>query len=171
MRTSHLGQIAWNKGLFNNPKHWMQRFNSKYIILPNGCWEWQAQIHPLTGYAMFWQNGKGVLAHRFSYGFFNGVIPEKLTVDHLCKNRKCVNPAHLDLVTRVENVLRSNNKIAHNKENTHCPLGHEYNHTNTYFTKQGYRHCRKCDQRRAVCRNVLKLISRRLHKEDILHWL
>ena len=145
-RNSKLGQIAWNKGLFDNPKEWMKRFNSKYIITNTGCWEWKDHLHTISGYGTFWKNGKNILAHRFSYEFFNGIIPEKLTVDHLCKNKKCVNPYHLDLTTRIDNVRRGSNEIAHNKEKTSCPQGHLYDFKNTYFTKEGFRHCRKCRQ-------------------------
>jgi len=156
------GQSPWNKCIFDNQKEWMKRFNSKYIILKNGCWEWQDTISSITGYGRIWKNGKNVMAHRFSYEFFNGPIPEKMTIDHLCKNRKCVNPFHLDLVTRHENASRGGNEIANNKLKTHCPSGHEYNRNNTYLTKKGYRQCISCHTKRWKHQNLQQKIARRL---------
>lgn len=154
------GQTPWNKGFGENPKGMMERFNSKYTIQKNGCWDWIGQVYP-NGYGSLWVRGKNVFAHRFSYQMFNGAIPEKLTVDHLCKNRKCVNPFHLDLTTRVDNVQRSNNEIANNKAKTHCPYGHEYNLENIYFRKNGHRSCIACTKRRARMYKLKLKLERR----------
>ena len=158
------GGVPWNKNLGVNPKDIMKRFNTKYVISDNGCWEWRGFINPKTGYGQFWVNGKDMLSHRFSYEMFNGIIPSKLVVDHICKNRKCVNPFHLDLTTRVDNVQRGHNEIANNKLKQFCPDGHPYDSKNTYYTKIGYRHCRKCDQQRGRIKNVKRKEERRLKR-------
>lgn len=122
------------------------RFNSKYKInTVSGCWEWQHGIRGSLGYGAFWFNGKQHNAHRFSYEIFKGKIPENLVIDHLCKNPKCVNPNHLEVVTTKENLLRGNTFQAKNAKKTHCPRGHEYNKENTYISKRGYRQCKKCN--------------------------
>lgn len=163
LREAGISHEPWNKGLFDNPKDWMSRFNQKYNILENGCWEWTGKIEK-SGYGRFWKNGKSVFAHRFAYEIFNGVIPEKLTVDHLCKNRKCVNPNHLDLATRHENARRGNNKIANNKSITHCPQGHEYDIINTYVKLNGERACKVCSKLRNKKIKLQQKIQRRLLK-------
>jgi len=88
--------------------------------------------------------GKNKVAHRISYELLKGDIPEGLDLDHLCRNRGCVNPDHLEPVTRKENLLRGNTIPAKHARKTHCPQGHEYTKGNTFISKSGSRHCRKC---------------------------
>lgn len=78
------------------------------------------------------------LAHRWAYERWIGPIPDGLTIDHLCYNRNCVNPAHLEPVTHSENVRRATEK------RTHCRYGHPYTEDNLYITPTGYRQCRTC---------------------------
>lgn len=73
-----------------------------------GCWNWTTGL--LDGYGCFSLNGRGISAHRFSYMYFKGPIPEGLHIDHLCKNRRCCNPSHLEAVTQQENSRRSRGK-------------------------------------------------------------
>ena len=127
----------------------IERFEEKYQILGNGCWEWIA-CKQRNGYALFRLGQRTVLAHRFSREYFVGPIPQGLQIDHLCRNRACVNPDHLDVVTCRTNLLRGNTVMARNARKTHCPKGHPYSGVNTYVDPKGIRHCRKCG--RAVMR-------------------
>lgn len=112
----------------------------------SGCWEWTAFIL-WTGYGRMRVNNKGVYAHRFSYETFVGEIPYGLVIDHLCRNRKCVNPNHLRVVTQRENLLCGDTIPAKHAIKTHCPHGHEYTPENTRIERRGHikmRNCRAC---------------------------
>jgi len=135
----------------------IERFQAKIEVLPNGCWRWTASANH-KGYGMFSYNGRMGSAHRFSYQQFTGVISEGLTLDHICRNRWCVNPSHLEPVTNQENCRRGDTGIA-NTRKTHCPAGHLYSPENTYIyqTKDGrrLRSCRKCHAKREIKRRLL----------------
>jgi hypothetical protein len=120
----------------------------------NGCWPWLAAKK--WGYGCFALDGGRiqVRAHRYSYEVLVGPIPDGLTIDHLCRNRGCVNPSHLEPVTMGINVLRGEGPSAKNARATHCSRGHPYDEKNTYRRKDGGRDCRRCMEHHALKRKT-----------------
>ena len=113
------------------------------VVKTEGCWEWIA-FRTKDGYGRFRVGGGKVLAHRFAYELLVGPIPEGLESDHLCRNRGCVNPAHLEPVTQQVNRLRGVGLPALSARKTHCKNGHPFNAANTYHRRDGDRECRTC---------------------------
>lgn len=110
------------------------------VIESNGCWRWLRSLTP-DGYGRL---GRG-LAHRVVYELLVGKVTSGLELDHLCRNRACVNPQHLEPVTRRENILRGVSPTALNKRKQICKNGHPLDETNTYIRPNGDRGCRKCN--------------------------
>lgn len=108
---------------------------------PSGCWLWTGAKY--RGYGYFRVERKGIRAHRYSYELVKGNIPSGLILDHLCRNKACVNPQHLEPVTIGENVLRGTAPSAVNAKKSHCVRGHRFSEANTYINR-GRRYCKTC---------------------------
>lgn len=132
------------------------RFFKKVEPCPvTGCWEWTAA--KVKGYGIFWQGGKrcnggrNYQAHRWLWETLNGPVPMERELDHLCRNRGCVNPEHLEPVTRSVNNLRGLSPARTRQfflDKTHCPKGHPYSGDNLFVgtrsNGRNYRQCRIC---------------------------
>ncbi len=106
------------------------------------CWNWTG-AETGNGYGLTWRNGRHIVAHRAAYELWRERVPNGLELDHLCKNKKCVNPAHLEIVTHSENSRR-----AFAIKKTHCKRGHIMSPDNTYVRKNGSHQCRTCQTKR-----------------------
>lgn len=118
------------------------------------CWPWKMHCNP-GGYGRFSTvRGKMFLAHRVAYALAIGEIPDGLVIDHLCRNRRCCNPSHMEPVTRVENTMRGEAPWARKKRQTMCVNGHPLAGDNLIVRRHGHRGCRECRRRsvRESCR-------------------
>jgi hypothetical protein len=122
----------------------VHRFFHQMKIADSGCWEWTGSKR--RGYGRFRVKGKTIPAHRFAWAYFNfRDFPEGLEPDHLCKNRGCVNPDHIQPVTHLENIQRAETCISTlNAAKTHCRYGHPLSGQNLYKPGRGGRVCRIC---------------------------
>ncbi len=113
-----------------------------------------------NGYGRFWFKGKLQMAHRAAWEMSGRTLTDGLTLDHICRNRRCINPTHLREVTSRENTLAGLSLAAINARKTHCPAGHEFSLENTYRygKNRSQRRCRIC-ARAAYNRYHLKLRS------------
>lgn len=121
-----------------------QRFIAKVRPTPNGCWEWMGARIP-NGYGVIQANGRTEKAHRVGVQLSGRTIPDGDEVDHLCRNRACVNPWHLDVVSPRINVRRMNLALNVGSAKTHCPQGHPYSGDNL-DERDGRRYCRECSR-------------------------
>lgn len=128
-----------------------------YVEDGTGCWVWAGTIDRHTGYGKVAHEW----AHRAVYRFLRGDIPEGLTIDHLCRNRPCVNPDHLEPVPQRVNALRGVSFSAVNAAKTHCPQGHEY--VDFPWRGQRWRRCPVCIRQRGAAIVRLKPTCKRGH--------
>jgi hypothetical protein len=147
-----------------------ERFWSKVSVQPNECWLWTGAPDK-DGYGSFSRNGRNRRAHRVSYEALVGPIAAGFETDHLCHtrdescdgsrclHRRCVNPSHLEPVSRVENNRRNRSFAAVNAAKTHCDNGHKFTAENTYIN-HGKRHCRPCNRARVARYKARKLAER-----------
>ncbi|MEU9606399.1 HNH endonuclease signature motif containing protein [Streptomyces sp. NPDC048057] len=125
------------------PREWADRFLAYVTAAPGGCWQWTGYLMP-NGYARFSVAGERRYAHRVAYEAVHGPIPDRLVIDHLCRNRGCVNPDHLEAVTQRINVLRGVSFAAARARQIRCLRGHRFTVANTYVARNGTRKCRTC---------------------------
>jgi hypothetical protein len=146
-----------------------ESFTSKLNIIECGhgtpCWLY-CGAKTKGGYGLLTYKHKNYYSHRFSYMIHIGGIPEKLQLDHLCRNRLCANPSHLEAVTQKENLLRGEGIFAIHHRKTHCSRGHKYTEDNTCLVKNRYggfgRQCKCC----TYIKNQL-----RYHPEFVYDWV
>lgn len=130
----------------------IERILERTELVRNGCAEWQGTLIRGT-YGTIGDRGKRPLCHRVTYEHYKGPIPKGLLVDHMCMNKKCVNPSHLRLVdSRTSNLENTNGMGAKNSKKTHCPKGHPYSKENTYRYFREYGWTRECK----ICKNKPK---------------
>ena len=143
----------------------VERFFEKVATRDDGCWEWTAGIAGQGGYGYFYRGRTGpgdhgrVYAHRWSYEYHIGPIPDGLVIDHLCRNHRCVNPEHLEPVPQKVNIHRG----VGNGTETHCPSGHPYSGDNLYVSPKGTRFCRECAR---VSHGRIKARSKQQKEDD-----
>lgn len=135
----------------------------KHVIKSDGCWRWN-RSHFRSGYARVKFKGRDTVAHVISWELTNGPVQNGLELDHLCRNRGCVNPSHLEPVTHRENMIRGNTAIRTNALKINCREGHPLAGDNLFVRKDGRRRCRACERATAKrLRNTDKY--RRNHAE------
>lgn len=156
-KTTSCGRACLSK---KNPVEIAQKFWDRVNLNgPGGCWLWTGHGTP-NGYGNFWNGHSQVFAHKWAWVSLRSDIPEGLELDHLCKIRNCVNPDHMEPVTREENIARS---AQTRREKPCCKRGHLFNEENTYWytAKDGsvHRNCKTCMRIREAAR---KLTSERM---------
>lgn len=138
------------------------RFWDKVVPCDDGCWFWIGAISS-GGYASFGAERGTVNAHRHAYLTLVGPITSGLELDHTCRDRSCVNPAHLEPVTKLVNILRGDSG-KHQRDKTHCAQGHPYDVANTRWRsdRKNSRDCRACKNA------AMKVLRRRLRPLTIV---
>ncbi len=115
----------------------------------SGCWRWNGALRGRdNAYGYFVVQGRRVSAHRFAYTLERGPIARGMTLDHLCRNTRCVRPDHLEQVTMAENILRGVGATAQNARKRSCIHGHPLSGRNLYVNPNGFRECRECKRSR-----------------------
>lgn len=129
-----------------------------HVKVVGGCWEWTGyRIH--NGYGLTWLSGRKMLAHRAAYTLAVGAIPAGRVLDHLCRNRACIRPDHLEAVTIRTNTMRGDTIPARHAARTHCLRGHQYTPDNT-TTRAGYRRCRTCLREHVRAQRARKALAK-----------
>lgn len=122
----------------------LDRIAAKFEVDENGCWTWIASRNP-NGYGQIAVDQRQRGAHRVTYELVVEDIPGGHDIDHLCRNRACINPDHLEPVTRRENARRGLRGVLAPAE---CPSGHAFNEENAGLRGNGFRYCKQCNRDR-----------------------
>lgn len=126
--------------IFGDPRM-PKRFWSKIAVTDRGCWEMGKMP---DAYAMFWFDGKLHGAHRVAWKQLVGPVDDDLDIDHVCRNKPCCNPAHLEPVTRRTNIQRAFTPLPAVAQRTHCSSGHELTADNVLESRATYKRCKAC---------------------------
>ena len=145
---------SWPKGI-----HPIHRVLQRVVPRTStGCWEWQGKT--TKGYGLVYlERGKYGSAHRVTYGWFRGPILAGLECDHLCRNKRCVNPWHIEAVTHTINLHRGP-QWEHRRRGI-CSRGHAMTPDNSYTDPRGYAVCRTCKNASTVASNKRRAAERR----------
>ncbi len=130
----------WQRGALNVNERLWARVDKQGDT--DTCWLWKGSLK--RGYGNIRNGAKIVATHRVAYEQRHGPIPTGMQIDHLCRVRRCVNPAHLEVVTAQENTLRGNGPGGRNARKTHCKHGHPFDNENTLLQIRAGRIGRQC---------------------------
>jgi hypothetical protein len=133
----------------------LAEFREKTEVTADGCWRWLGKVNKQRGYGYIYHAGREYVAHRVFYTALVGPPPAGLDLDHLCRNRWCVNPEHLEAVTRRVNLQRG---VAARPKKTHCVVGHSLH--DAYVDARGGRSCRPCTKARSAAVRAQKRLEK-----------
>lgn len=130
-----------------------QRIELRIERLENGCWQWLGAKSKRTGYGVISVNNRAMLAHRVSYMEFRGPIPKRKQIDHLCRNKACVNPDHLEPVTALVNTRRADGPMLRERRRRLASGVCRNGHPTKIHWSDRHSHCRRCVADKALLKD------------------